>query len=275
MGRSIRRLVAGYLLAAAFYLLLIDSVDTPELIVAGVAAALAATGFELAREEHIAREAIRLRWLARAALPVLRVPGDIATLAVVAVRQLVSPQRARGEFRTAPFRARADEPFETGKRALAEAIGSSQPFYLAYQGHNNRDLQSVYGALVCRIMAERYPPAALAGPPSSDELLLARTTIAIAFQRRIERSRRSTAASPGSLASRSGGIETRTPSECCSGPEPSGPGGWVRTWPLEEYAAASPPLYGPGLGRGLPPGKASRRIVRWTIPHCLSSGPVL
>ena len=43
-------------------------------------------------------------------------------------------------------------------------------------------------------------------PPSSDDSLLARTTIAIAFQRMIERSRRSIAGSPGSLASRSGGI---------------------------------------------------------------------
>jgi hypothetical protein len=140
MWRSIRRVVAGYLLAAAFYLLLIDSVDTPELIVAGVAAALAATGFELAREEHIAYEAIRLRWLARAVLPVLRVPGDIATLAVVAVRQLVSPQRARGEFRTAPFRARADEPFETGKRALAEALGSFAPNTIVVGVDGDREL---------------------------------------------------------------------------------------------------------------------------------------
>ena len=36
--------------------------------------------------------------------------------------------------------------------------------------------------------------------------MFARTTIAIAFQRMIERRRRSSAGSPGSLASRSGGI---------------------------------------------------------------------
>jgi protein O-GlcNAc transferase len=46
---------------------------------------------------------------------------------------------------------------------LAEAIGSSQPFYLAYQGQNDRDLQSRYGALACRSMEGRYPPALL--PP--------------------------------------------------------------------------------------------------------------
>ena len=36
---------------------------------------------------------------------------------------------------------------------LVEAIGSSQPFFLAYQGYNDRDLQRLYGSLVCRIMA--------------------------------------------------------------------------------------------------------------------------
>ena len=43
-------------------------------------------------------------------------------------------------------------------------------------------------------------------PPSSEETLLARTTIAIAFQRTIERSRRSIAGSPGNGGSRSAGI---------------------------------------------------------------------
>jgi predicted O-linked N-acetylglucosamine transferase (SPINDLY family) len=52
---------------------------------------------------------------------------------------------------------------------FAKAIGSSQPFFLAYQGHNDRDLQSLYGSLVHRLMAERYPPAALSPPPQSDE----------------------------------------------------------------------------------------------------------
>jgi hypothetical protein len=39
---------------------------------------------------------------------------------------------------------------------------------------------------------------------------------------------------------------------------------------LGGYAA-----YGPGFGLGLPPGNARRRIVRWTVPSCLCSGPVL
>jgi len=39
----------------------------------------------------------------------------------------------------------------------AEAVGSQQPFFLAYQGFNDRELQQLYGELICRIMALRYP----------------------------------------------------------------------------------------------------------------------
>jgi predicted O-linked N-acetylglucosamine transferase (SPINDLY family) len=52
---------------------------------------------------------------------------------------------------------------------LVNAIGSSQPFFLAYQGMNDRPLQQCYGELVCRVMGERYPPLDLAEPPSADE----------------------------------------------------------------------------------------------------------
>jgi protein O-GlcNAc transferase len=58
-----------------------------------------------------------------------------------------------------------------GPRAeLAEVIGSHQPFYLPYQGRNDRDLQRRYGSLICRILAARYPtPPALPDRPASNE----------------------------------------------------------------------------------------------------------
>lgn len=40
--------------------------------------------------------------------------------------------------------------------AAAAAVGTVQPFYLAYQGKNDCDLQRSYGELVCRIQAARY-----------------------------------------------------------------------------------------------------------------------
>jgi protein O-GlcNAc transferase len=53
------------------------------------------------------------------------------------------------------------------------AVGTAQPFYLAYQGLNDRELQQLYGELVYKIMTFRYPqfverptmPSYLAGEP--------------------------------------------------------------------------------------------------------------
>jgi predicted O-linked N-acetylglucosamine transferase (SPINDLY family) len=49
--------------------------------------------------------------------------------------------------------------------ALSEAIGSHQPFYLPYQGCNDRELQSRYGAMVCKILAAKYETPVLPDPP--------------------------------------------------------------------------------------------------------------
>jgi predicted O-linked N-acetylglucosamine transferase (SPINDLY family) len=52
---------------------------------------------------------------------------------------------------------------------LSRAVGVSQPFYLAYQGRDDRELQARYGAIVCSALAAAYPPAALASPPQPGE----------------------------------------------------------------------------------------------------------
>jgi protein O-GlcNAc transferase len=56
----------------------------------------------------------------------------------------------------------------TDRGDAADAVGTLQPFYLAYQGLNDRELQHLYGDLVCRIMSARYPEFADCPPlPSS------------------------------------------------------------------------------------------------------------
>ena len=55
------------------------------------------------------------------------------------------------------------------RRRLGDSLGALQPFFLAYQGCNDRDLQSQYGALFHAIMAERFPPAPPVAPPRLDE----------------------------------------------------------------------------------------------------------
>ncbi|GET41993.1 glycosyl transferase family 2 [Microseira wollei NIES-4236] len=39
----------------------------------------------------------------------------------------------------------------------ADAVGSLQPYFLAYQGLNDRDLQQIYGQMICQLMSSRYP----------------------------------------------------------------------------------------------------------------------
>src|SRR5262249_33942046 len=52
---------------------------------------------------------------------------------------------------------------------LAKGVGSHQPFFLAYQGQNDRDLQALYGSAVCKVMSHRYPAPVLALPPRPGE----------------------------------------------------------------------------------------------------------
>lgn len=54
---------------------------------------------------------------------------------------------------------------------LANAIGSSQPFFLPYQGEDDRELQSLYGTLACRVLADRQQPATLPAVPEPDRRL--------------------------------------------------------------------------------------------------------
>lgn len=127
----LRRAVAwctAWVLAGALYLLLIDTTSLPELIVGAVAAAIAATGFELAREQQTAGGlTARLDWLRTVHRPLLKVPSDIATVSLLALRQLISPKPVNGAFRAVPFHCGPEHDIEIGRRALAEALGSFAP----------------------------------------------------------------------------------------------------------------------------------------------------
>jgi hypothetical protein len=127
-GRRVLAWSLGWIFAAALYLLLIDITDLPELIVGAVAAAIAATGFELARErETMGGLRVRMGWLMYVYRPVAKVPSDVAVLAGAALRQLLRPRSVNGVFRAVPFGCADDDAIETGRRALAESLGSFAP----------------------------------------------------------------------------------------------------------------------------------------------------
>ena len=66
-----------------------------------------------------------------------------------------------------------DEDVERGalKGDLIKAIGSRHPFLLAYQGENDRTLQKIYGDMIGRIVAQRFPSAPLPPPPAPGEVI--------------------------------------------------------------------------------------------------------
>jgi hypothetical protein len=117
----------GWLIAAAFYLLLIDITSLPELLVGAGAATLTATGMELAREQGVVGESIRVRWLSRLHRPLLKVPGDIALVAFAALRQLIRRDAHVGCFRAVSFSCTGNQRLVSGRHALAEAAGSFAP----------------------------------------------------------------------------------------------------------------------------------------------------
>jgi multisubunit Na+/H+ antiporter MnhE subunit len=126
LARSVAAWWLVWAFAAALYLLLIDVTDLPELIVGGVAAAVAATGSELARHQRVMGEPIRLRWLRGLYRPLLKVPVDIGLVSFAALAALVG-RRSPGQFRAVSFRPGADEQRESSRHALTEALGSFAP----------------------------------------------------------------------------------------------------------------------------------------------------
>ena len=71
---------------------------------------------------------------------------------------------------------------DPGLADLASDTGSGPPFFLAYQGYNDRDLQSLYGSIISRGIAGTYPPAILPPLPAPGQKI--RVGIVSGFFRR-------------------------------------------------------------------------------------------
>jgi protein O-GlcNAc transferase len=52
---------------------------------------------------------------------------------------------------------------------IEKVFANRQPFYLAYQGRNDRDLQALYGGMISHILERQYPKARLPPPPKPNE----------------------------------------------------------------------------------------------------------
>jgi len=134
----------GALIGGGFYLLLIDTNDLPELyVLAGVALACGFV-FLIAREEAFAGARIGPASLFGAWRLAIRIPLDIAIVCAAAVAQLMRPRQSRGALRTARFRAVAQTPQDTARRALTEALGSVTPNTIVIGVDAERELLVVH-----------------------------------------------------------------------------------------------------------------------------------
>jgi predicted O-linked N-acetylglucosamine transferase (SPINDLY family) len=88
-------------------------------------------------------------------------------LPVYASTAEIDERRRAYTGRLAAFSAR----LESGAipATLVDAVGAHQPFYLPYQGRNDRELQSQFGAAVCKIVAIRYQALDMPPPPAAGE----------------------------------------------------------------------------------------------------------
>lgn len=87
---------------------------------------------------------------------------------------IIFANEAEIELRRARYEQRLDGLIDSewGQLGdLAEAVGVAQPFQLAYQGYDDRTLQSRYGTFICRVMENRYPPVKLAAPAAAGEMV--------------------------------------------------------------------------------------------------------
>jgi hypothetical protein len=134
----------GLTLAAGFYLLLIDTVDIPELYAGAAVVVLAAIAFEAAREEGFAESRPDPAWLARSWRALIRVPTQVVTVSLEAFLQLAQRRRERGAFRAVPFATDRHGAREAGRRSLAEALGSLAPNTIVVGIDPNRELLLVH-----------------------------------------------------------------------------------------------------------------------------------
>jgi multisubunit Na+/H+ antiporter MnhE subunit len=125
--RRVAVTAVAFALSAGFYLLLIDTVDLPELYAGAVVALLAAAAFEVSRGQGVSEAQIDPAWLAAAWRVAVRVPKQIARVSWEALAQIFARRRARGVFRAVPFDAGGDTRRDAGRRAIAEALGSLTP----------------------------------------------------------------------------------------------------------------------------------------------------
>jgi hypothetical protein len=138
-------LIAGTVLAGAFYALLVDTTSIPEpyVLVAVAITVAAAIVAALRQGDGLERMRIRSRWLLRGWGAIVRIPAGAAVLTREALSQLVSPRQTRGRLHAVRFRGGEDDE-ETGRQVLTEFFGSLAPDTIVIGTDPDRELLLVH-----------------------------------------------------------------------------------------------------------------------------------
>ena len=142
--KSLTGVTVGAVLGAAFYMVLIDTVDLPEVYAAIGAVALSAAGYEAARRQGIAEARVSPGWVARGGRVIVDIPRQIVWVSWQALAQVAGPRQRRGTLRAVAFRAGGAGSSDVGRRALAEGLGSLAPNTIVIGIDDERDLLLVH-----------------------------------------------------------------------------------------------------------------------------------
>ena len=124
---AVRAWLIWWVLLAALWLALVDTVVGPELVTGAVAAAIAATGAVLVRGQRELLLRPRAAWLLRAGRPLLGTVTDLGPLLRSLWRRGIRRADERGELVELPYAAVADEPRAAAHRVLTETLGTLAP----------------------------------------------------------------------------------------------------------------------------------------------------
>jgi multisubunit Na+/H+ antiporter MnhE subunit len=124
---AVRAWVIWWVLLAALWLALVDTVVVPELVAGAVAAAIAATGAVIVRGQRRLLLRPRVAWIRSAGGPLRGTVTDLGPLARTLWQRGVRRRGGHGALVEVPYTAVGDDPDAAAHRVFTEALGSLAP----------------------------------------------------------------------------------------------------------------------------------------------------
>jgi multisubunit Na+/H+ antiporter MnhE subunit len=124
---ALRAWLIWWVLLAALWLALVDTVLVPELVAGAVSAAIAATGAVIVREQRRLLLRPKAAWIRSAGRPLRRTVTDLGPLARALWRRGIRRRDEHGAMAEVPYAAVGDTPDAATHRAFTQALGSLGP----------------------------------------------------------------------------------------------------------------------------------------------------